>query len=283
VCRSSRKLRHPWVGQHVPARSRLIGPGERVSQRSVQTRAPTLLEQPKAPDSARALSSTRLDERGTASRRIAPTPPLGPAGGVGRPASPWDWCGRGARSVRFSLVLRRRADAAWLNRSDGRAPPRPDRVLRPLRGAAQRCRSGGAHPRGVGGRRQRRRGRPRGGRHLRRARERRARVHQVDARALSAARRGRAAGPQATCGRLTPSAFADSRRPAAPGKAGWRSPRTPGVVGGRGRGRPDPPQPAPTWLLFAAQPAGATDGSRACADRGSLSCASGRCRGRTAA
>ena len=134
---------------------------------------------------------------------------------------------RSARSVHLSPVGRRRADAAWLNRSDGRAPSRPDRVLRPLRGAAQRCRSGGAHPRGVGGRRQRRRGRPRGGRHLRRARERRARVHEVDARALSAARRGRAAGPQATCGRLTPSAFADSRRPAAPGKAGWRSPGTP--------------------------------------------------------
>jgi hypothetical protein len=182
-------------------------------------------------------------------------------------------------SVRLSLVRRRRADAAWLNRSDGRAPSRPDRVLRPLRGAAPRCRSGGAHPRGVGGRRQRRRGRPGGGRHLRRARERRARVHEVDARALSTARRGRAAGPQATCGRLTQSAFADSRQPAAPGKAGWRSPGTPGVVGEEGGEGPDPPQPAPTWLPFAAQPAGATDGSRACADRGSQSCASGRCRG----
>ena len=117
----------------------------------------------------------------------------------------------------------------WLNRTDGRSPTRPDRVLRSLRGAAQRCRSGGEHSRGMGGRSQRRRGGPRGERHLRRPPKRRARVHEVDDRPISAARGGRAAAPRASFGHVIPSAVAES----AAGRHAprWRSGRD---AGGRG-------------------------------------------------
>ena len=92
-------------------------------------------------------------------------------------------------SCRQSTPKERPAGVQLSESRDGRAAPYPDRVLRPLRGEAERRRSGGPTTRRVRGRPRRDRGCTGGGRDLRRAPRRHARVHEIDARSLPRAGR----------------------------------------------------------------------------------------------
>ena len=97
--------------------------------------------------------------------------------------------GRRPPSRRRSTPKESPAGVQLSESQDGRAAPHPDRVLRPLRGEAERRRSGGSTTRRVRGRPRRDRGCTGGGRDLRRAPRRNARVHEIDARSLPRAGR----------------------------------------------------------------------------------------------